>query len=175
MFSNPKKNVEQFDISPGQKIADFGSGAGYYTFLAAEMVGETGRVYAIDIHKDQLVTLKREADKAHLFNIDVVLADLEVSGGTKLKEKVIDRGFVANVLFQITHKASFVKEISRVLRPGGKILVVDWTDSFGGIGPRSEDVFLKEKCRELFEQHGFELEKEISAGVHHYGFVFKKV
>ncbi len=175
MFSDPKKNLEQFDIAPAQKVADFGSGAGYYTFLTAKRVGQTGRVYAIDINKDLLVTLKREADKAHLFNIDIVLADFELSGGTKLKEKVIERGLVTNVLFQVPNKKGFVKEIARVLRPDAKVLVIDWTDSFGGIGPKPEDVFSKEKCRALFEEHGFAFEKEISAGVHHYGFVFKRV
>jgi len=175
VFSHPKKNLEQFDIAPGMKVADFGSGAGYYTLLAGKMAGSSGRVFALDIQKNLLVTLKREANKAHIFNIEIVAADFEKPSGTRLKENSIERGIVANIFFQIQAREEFAKEITRVMRSGGKVLVIDWTDSFGGIGPEKKDVFPADACRGLFEQNGFSLEKSISAGVHHYGFVFKKV
>ncbi len=156
------------------KVADFGSGAGYYTFLAAQIVGESGHVYALDINKDLLVTIKREADKSHLFNVDTVWADLDKPLGTKLKTGSIERGIVANTLFQVHDKDAFAMEVARVMRPGGKVLMVDWTDSFGGIGPASKDIVSEENCQKLFEKAGFEIEKKITAGAHHYGFVFKK-
>lgn len=174
MFSDPKKNLEQFDIAPGMKVADFGSGAGHYTFFLGRAVGPSGRVFALDVQKDLLVTLKREAEKAHLFNIEIIWSDFDGSGGTKLQNAVVERGIIANVLFQINHKENFVREVARVMRPDGKLLVIDWLDSFGGIGPEPKSVFEKEKCRALFGQAGFTMEKEISAGMHHYGFVFKK-
>lgn len=177
MFSDPRKNLEQFDISPGMKVADFGSGVGHYTFLLGQMVGPTGQVFALDVQKELLVTLKREAEKAHLFNIEVLCVDFDssggIGGGIKLKSDFIERGVLANVLFQVSEKEKFVKEIARVMKPGGKLLVVDWTDSFGGIGPDKRMVFPKQKCQELFQAAGFTLEKNISAGLHHYGFVFK--
>ena len=175
MFSDPQKNLEQFDVAPGMKVADFGSGAGHYTFLLGRAVGPSGHIFALDVQKDLLITLKREAEKAHLFNIEIVWSDFDGDGGTKLKSAVVDRGIVANVLFQINKKENFAREIARVMRSDGKLLVIDWADSFGGIGPEQKSVFSKEKCRALFEQVGFGLEKEISAGMHHYGFVFKKV
>lgn len=175
MFSDPRKNIEQFDFAPGMKVADFGSGAGYYTFLLARVVGSSGRVFALDIHKDLLLTLKREATKAHLTNIDVVWADFEQQKGTKLKDNSIERGVVANVLFQITHKDQFATEISRVMRTGSFLLVIDWADSFGGLGPIKSSVVSREDCRKIFEKAGFRYEKNIDAGMHHYGLVFKKV
>ena len=175
MFSDPKKNLEQFDLAPGMKVADFGSGAGYYTFLAAHAVGPSGQVFALDVQKDLLVTLKKEAEKSHLFNIEIVRCDFDSAGGTKLKDAVIERGIVANVLFQVEKKENFAREIARVMRPGGLLLVIDWADSFAGIGPEKNAVLPKEKCQQLFEQAGFGLEKTVSAGMHHYGFVFKKV
>lgn len=175
MFSDPKKNLEQFDIAPGMRVADFGAGIGFYTFICARSVGPTGVVYALDIQKDLLVTLKRESEKSHLFNIEIIWSDFESDQVGKLKEKIVERGIVANVLFQVKNKDRFAREIARVVRPGGKILVIDWTDSFGGIGPEKSEVFLKGECKKLFERNGFELEKNILAGMHHYGFVFKKV
>ncbi len=174
-FSNPKKNLEQFDIAPGQKIVDFGAGAGYYTFAVSRLVGFDGTVIALDVQKDLLLTIKREANKAHLFNIETITADLESPMGSKLKEGSMERGLVCNFLFQIKNKQNFIKEVGRVIKSGGKVLVVDWTDSFGGIGPDKRDVFPKDECRKLFLAGGFEFEREIDAGMHHYGFVFKKV
>ncbi len=174
MFSNPKKNLEQFDIAPGQKVVDFGAGAGYYTFAVSHMVGPTGLVVALDVQKEMLLTIKREAHKTRLFNIETVTADLDLPLGSKLKENSMERGIACNFLFQLRDKDNFVKEVRRVIKPGGKVLIVDWADSFGGIGPDKKDIFLKENCRKLFLENDFTLEREIKAGMHHYGFVFKK-
>lgn len=174
MFSNPKKNLDQFDILAGQRVVDFGAGAGYYTFPLSHLVGPTGMVVALDIKKDLLLTIKREANKTHLFNIETVWADLESPLGSRLKDGSMERGVVSNFLFQVKNRENFVKEIRRVIKPGGKVLVVDWTDSFGGIGPDKETIFPKENCRKLFLDNDFTLEREIQAGAHHYGFVFKR-
>jgi len=52
--------------------------------------------------------------------------------------------------------------------------VVDWKDSFGGLGPKEEDVLKADECRALFLQKGLILENEFEPGGHHYGFIFKK-
>ncbi len=174
MFSDPKKNLEQFDISPGLKVADFGAGVGYYTFPISHAVGPTGIVVALDVQKDLLLTIKQEANKTGLFNIETLWVDLETPHGSKLKENSMDRAVVANCLFHIKNKEDFAHEVSRVVKPGGLVLVIDWADTFGGIGPNKNDVVPKSVCRELFMGSGFLLEKEIKAGLHHYGFVFKK-
>jgi ubiquinone/menaquinone biosynthesis C-methylase UbiE len=175
MFSDPRKNVEQFDLAPGMKVADFGCGAGYYAFAMAHKVGSSGQVFALDVHKELLLTLKREAIKTRLHNIEVVWCDLERPKGTKLRDGAVERGVAADVLFQVDHKEAFVHEIARVMKVGGKILVIDWTDSFGGIGPKKDVVVSAEKCRELFESAGFGFEREIDAGMHHYGLIFRKI
>ena len=174
MFSDPKKNLSQFDIMPTMSVGDFGSGAGYYSIALAKMVGETGRVYAIDIQKELLGKIKNDSAKEHLFNIDIIWADFEAPLGTRLGDSVLDRGVISNVLYQVENKEGFIKEVSRVLRPSGKVLVIDWLDSFGGLGPHKKSILVKEECRKLFEKGGFVFEKEIKAGAHHYGFILKK-
>ena len=159
MFSDPKKNLTQFDVMPTQSVGDFGSGAGYYTLPLAKMVGDSGRVYAIDIQKDLLSTLKNNAAKEHLFNVDIIWADFEEPQGLRLGDATLDRGVIANVLFQIENKDGFVKDVNRVMRPTGKVLVIDWSDSFGGLGPDKKSLLAKEKCRKLFEGGGFIFEK----------------
>lgn len=174
MFSDPEKNIKQFNLVEGSYVADFGSGSGFYSFAAAEAVGQNGRVYALDVQKDLLEKVKKEAQFRHLANLEIIWADLEHVGGSKLREASIDAVILANILFQLEHKDNIALEIKRILKRGGKVLVVDWLSSFGGVGPQPKDVFEKEKVQELFIKHGFTLETEISAGTQHYGLIFRK-
>jgi len=174
MFSDPEKNISQLGLGEGNYVADFGSGSGFYSFAAAEAVGSTGRVYALDIQKDLLQKVKKEAQIRHLANIEIIWADLEHIGGSKLRESSMDAVVLANILFQLEDKDKPILEIKRILKRGGKILVVDWLSSFGGLGPQAKDVLSKEKIQELFTKHGFTFDREISAGAQHYGLIFRK-
>ena len=175
MFSDPVKNVEQCGIQAGMDIADFGSGSGFYTIAAAKALMATGRVYAIDAQKDLLSKLKNNVARAGLYNVEVIWGDIEKIGGTKLRESSVDLVLLCNVLFQLENKGDIINEIKRILKPVGRILVVDWSDSFGGIGPQPEHVVKKATVLEMFEKGGFHMDREISAGSHHYGFIFKKL
>lgn len=175
MFSDPIKNIEQFDLGKGNFVVDFGAGSGFYSFAAAEAVGHSGKVYAIDIQKDLLEKLKNEARNVrHLNNIDIVWGDLDHLGGTRLRENSIDAVIVANVFFMLSGKDNACVEIKRILKPGGRVLLVDWASSFGGVGPQPKDVFDEDMAKKLFEKHGFKEDRTIAAGAQHYGIIFRK-
>ncbi len=174
MFSDPEKNIEQARFSLGATIADFGSGSGHYAFALAMAVGEKGKVYAVDIQKDLLASLKRDGLKRGFSNIEVIWGDLEQERGAKLRDDAVDGVVISNLLFQVSNKEIIVGEAYRILKNGGNVLIIDWSDSFGGIGPESNAVFGKEKALELFEKKGFVFEREIQAGKHHFGIIFKK-
>jgi arsenite methyltransferase len=175
MFSHPVTIVEQCGIQAGQEIAEFGSGSGHYSMEVSKALMSTGRVYAVDVQKDLLTKLKNEASRAGLHNIEVIWGNIEKVGGTKLRDSSLDMVFLCNVMFQVEDKKSTMAEIKRVLKPSGKVVLVDWSESFGGIGPTPLMVFGKNEATTLFEKNGFHPEKEISAGSHHYGFIFKKL
>ena len=175
MFSDPVKNIEQFSLGKGMHVADLGAGSGHYAFAASQAVGETGRIYAIDVQKDLLTKLKNEAQNRHLKNIEIIWADIEHVGGTKLRNLSMDAVIAANIFFQFEDKDKPCIEIKRILKGNGRVLLVDWSDSFGGMGPQPKDVFAKDMAEKLFEKHGFAKDKEIvSAGAQHYGIVFRK-
>ncbi|HRH27010.1 MAG TPA: methyltransferase domain-containing protein [Parcubacteria group bacterium] len=175
MFSNPIKNVEQCGIQPGMEIADLGAGSGHYSMAIARALASTGKVYAIDINKDILTRLKNNAVKENLYNIEVVWGDVDNIKGTKLRDYAVDMVFACNIMFQIENKSDFIKEIKRILKPGGKAVIIDWADSFGGIGPKKEHVVSKEFTEKSFEKEGFHLERELFPGDHHYGLIYKKL
>jgi ubiquinone/menaquinone biosynthesis C-methylase UbiE len=174
MFSNPKSNLDQFALTPGMLVADLGVGAGYHALEAAKAVGPEGRVFGVDVQKELVLNLKKSAEKEGLDNLEVIWGDIEKVGGTKIKDSIIDACLVTSVLFQLEEKDGFVQEVARILKPGGKVLVIDWMDSFAGLGPHREQIFTQDQAENLFIGAGFEIEKRIDAGDHHYGFIAKK-
>lgn len=174
VFSDPQRNIEQFNLQPGLHVADIGSGSGAYSLAAARAVGPEGRVYAIEVQKDLIQKLLNEAKTQKLTNIEGVWGDVERLGGMKLADGAVHAAIAANILFQVQDKEAFSKEANRVIRKGGGLLVVDWNESYGGIGPAGENLVTKFQAKDLFESAGFEQLREIQAGAHHYGIIFKK-
>lgn len=175
MFSDPQKNIDQCGIQVGMEIADLGSGSGHYTIAAAKALASTGRVYSVDIQKDLLTKLKNEAVRQGLYNVEVIWGDIEKPKGTCLRDASVDLVLLSNILFQLSDKSGTIDEIKRILKPAGRAMVVDWQDSFGGLGPKPENVFRKDAAMDLFEKKGFHLDREIMAGAHHYGLIYKKL
>ena len=172
MFSDPEQNVSQFELIKGSHVADFGSGSGFYSFAAAEAVGENGVVYAIDVQKSLLQKLKNEARNIrHLTNIEIVWGDLDDLGGTRIKGSSIDAVIAANIFFQLENKENACLEIKRILKNGGRVLIIDWASSIGS-DSQNTNSFPKDKARELFIKNGFVEEREFEAGIKHYGLIF---
>lgn len=148
---------------PGQKVADLGAGAGHYSLPLARALGPSGRVYAVDLKEDVLVRLQNLGLESHLENIQIVVGDLESEMGTSLVAGWVDGVVLASTLSQITDKASVVREVSRIVKQGGKVCVVEWQSKLD-----------KEECKLLFTTAGFNLSRELAVDDEHYGLIFQK-
>lgn len=175
MFLDPNSVINQLNLESGMQIADIGSGSGFYTLGIAPKISPNGKVYAIDVQRDLLNRIGEEAKRNNLTNIEIIWGDAEKPGGTKMMDHIIDFAVVSNVLFQAEDKQSFVKEIRRILKPEGSVLVIDWADSFSGMGPSASSVVSKKDAMDLFEENGFKFIRDISAGENHYGMILKKI
>jgi len=173
-FLLPERILSQIGLSQGQKIADFGAGAGKYVLAAAKEVGVGGRVYAIDVQKDLLKKIHNEAEKEGLKNVDVIWGDVEKPNGSKLASGAADIVLVINSLFQCDDKKGVLFEASRILKEGGFLAIVDWKDSFGGMGPHKQAVLKEEEALSLVPPCGFEIIRKLEAGGQHYGLLAKK-
>ena len=175
MFSDPEKNIDQFSLGKGNYVADFGTGSGFYALAAAEAVGETGKVYAIDVQKDLLNRLKNEARTIrHLMNLEVIWADLDHFGGTRLRDASLDAVIASNVFSQLEHKDNAAMEIGRTLKKGGRALIIDWSGAYTKVGPAAKDIFSITAAKELFKKYGLEEDREIFPGGQHYGVILRK-
>jgi ubiquinone/menaquinone biosynthesis C-methylase UbiE len=173
-FTNPEKNINELGVYDGMRVADLGAGVGAYTILLALRVGEKGRVYAVEVQKEFLSNIKAAVTAEHLSNVELLWGDIERVGGTKIKEGSLDAVVASNVLFQVEDKAGFLREAKRILKVGGKLLVVDWKDSFKGLGPARGAIVTAPTARILCEAEGFVLNREFDAGEHHYGLIMFK-
>ncbi len=174
-FSDPEKIIQSAGIFEGMTVADFGSGMGYYTFPLARKVGDGGRVYAIDIQRSLVEAVKRVARSNGFRTVDGVVGDVDEPGGSKLADGIADVVVMANLLFQIEHKDVLVAEARRILKPKGRVLLIEWADSFGGVGPHPRDVVPRAAAERLFLAGGFTSGREVpDAGDHHYGILFSK-
>jgi ubiquinone/menaquinone biosynthesis C-methylase UbiE len=171
-FSDPRSNVLQMGLREGMKVADIGAGSGQFSLAAAAAVGVDGRVYAVDIQEDVLKHLKDSAHRAGRRNVDTIWGNIEKTAGTKLRDQSVDAVILSNTLFQLEHKEEAVREIKRILKPGGRLLVVDWAGSYGGMGPSPEHVVSEHDAEELFITGGFYKAKDFRSGPHHYAIVF---
>lgn len=169
MFSDPAQNIAKLGLTDGMKVVDLGAGSGFYSIEAARRVGTGGRVYAVDVQKGLLDRIRTNGATEGLRNIEVVWGNAEKIGGTKLREGIADRVIASNILFQVEKPDEFALEVKRLLAPGGKVMVIDWSE-LSPIGPKS--IFTPDKARMLFEKSGFRQEQSFGAGDHHYGLIF---
>jgi len=174
-FVVPEIVVSQFHLHPGDVVADLGAGSGFFLKVLSAAVGEGGRVYACEIQKQLVEKLGTYVQTNGLLNVDTRWCDLESVGGTRLRADELDAAIVVNTLYQIDDKVAFLNETARTLRTGGKLLIIDWSDSDTGIGPTSNHLIVSADCIALCESHGFVLERDFPAGEHHYGLAFRKV
>lgn len=172
-FAHPPRNIAALNITHDMQVADFGAGSGAYVFGIAEALQGSGTVYAVDIQKDLLRRIANEASRRGVTNVEVIWGDVEEEGGSKLAPKM-DIVLISNLLFQVSDKANVLREAMRVTKPGGSVTIIDWSESFGGMGPHPDHVVTKEAAYEYARKAGLMFLKEFSAGAHHYGLIFRK-
>jgi ubiquinone/menaquinone biosynthesis C-methylase UbiE len=174
-FVVPEVVATHFHIKEGERVADLGAGSGFYLKILSTAVGPEGKVYACDIQKQMVEKIGEFARLGGLTNIHPLWCDLEEVGGVKLPGNTLDAAILVNTLFQFELKDVALGEIHRILRPQGVLHIIDWSESFSGMGPQPKDVVTKEEAVALCESKHFILEREYPAGEHHYGFAVRKV
>ncbi len=176
MFVSPEQIIEMLDLAPSMSVADFGCGSGHYVIGAAKKVGKSGKVYAIDIQQEMLSFVRSQAQMAGLNNVETIWTDLEMPDATRLKENTVDLVIISNILFQAENKNQVMKEALHILKPGGRLVIIEWNvgEQESKLGPLMDARISPQNAKTLFEGGGFTLVKEFDPGEHHYGLIFRK-
>lgn len=174
-FVIPDIVATHFHLREGDVVADYGAGSGFFLKVLSNGVGSTGKVFACEIQKPLVEKLGDFIRVSNLSNVTPLWCDLEEPAGIKIKSGVVDVAILVNTLFQIEDKTVALSEMRRTLRQGGVLHVIDWTESFGGLGPQPGSVVSKNTTVELAESTGFIFEREYDSGDHHYGVAFRAI
>jgi ubiquinone/menaquinone biosynthesis C-methylase UbiE len=130
-LGNPRERLAEAGIERGQAVLDFGCGIGSYAIPAAQIVGDSGVVHALDIHPLAIETVARRAKKENLANIKTVQSDRD----TGLPDESVDAILLYDVLHSVPDKKALLQELHRVLKRDGFLSVVP--------DHMEEDTFLK--------------------------------
>jgi len=174
-FMNPDEIVKKLDIKSGMTVADFGCGAGYFTIPIAKLVRNSGKVYAVDVLSSALETITSKARLYGLMNIESVRANIEVVGGSKLKDKSVDLVMLANILFQCTDHNSVLTEAKRILKDAGRIVIIDWVPKKIPLGSKFEHCLSEDYTKKLAIKNSLKFICNIDISDHHYCMIFKKI
>lgn len=159
--SKPKEIIKALNIKSDMVIADLGAGGGYFTLRFAKKLDQRGRVYAIDVNKDFLGFIKKEAQKQNIQNVTTVLVEKD---GGNLPKSEFDLIFSRSVYHHLKNRSEYFENLSKNLKPEGRIAIIDYkpmgtmsfTDVFGHNTPR--DTIVKEMQNAgytLVEEHKF--------------------
>ncbi|MEK7653155.1 MAG: methyltransferase domain-containing protein [Patescibacteria group bacterium] len=166
---------KKIGLDKGMSVGDLGCGnLGYFAVRAAKIVGKGGAVYAVDILKSALQAVENIARQESLENLKTVWSNLELVGATRIPESNLDVAFIHNVLFQSDRDGEVLKETFRLLKSGGKLMVIDWKKTDSPFGPPLADKISADEVKSHAQNAGFKLAEEFAAGPYHYGLIFVK-
>ncbi|PIE90020.1 MAG: hypothetical protein CR997_08560 [Acidobacteria bacterium] len=116
-FRNIEEEIHLAGIEKGFQVLDFGCGLGFNTIPAANAVGKEGRVFALDISELAIAIVKKKTAKNKLNHVEFIQSDCD----TGLEDKSIDLVYLHNTLPLVKQKLQVLKEITRVIKTGGKL------------------------------------------------------
>ncbi|MDE2071157.1 MAG: class I SAM-dependent methyltransferase [Patescibacteria group bacterium] len=171
-FLVPGEALRSAGLAEGMKVADLGCGGGFFARAAARAVAPA-EVWAVDPNREILSRVKNLALGEGLHNVEVLSGTPQASN---LPAGRFDVVIVANTLFAEApeERGAVAGEAHRLLRRGGKVVVIDWSGSHGGLGPHPNHIVEEKVARALFERAGFGWERALPAGSYHWGALFKK-
>jgi len=174
-FMSPMKILKDAGVVEGMKIADLGCGSGYFTIVAGKIVGDKGKVYAVDCMESALEAVDTKINIEGLEDVvETLRGDLEAYGGSKIADNTVSVVILKTVLFQSQKHKEILSEAHRILAPGGRLVFIEWESAGMPIGPNMGNRVEKSSIINLAQEIGFKVTGEIETDKYHYGVVFEK-
>jgi len=174
-FLNPEALLFQAGLAAGQAMADLGTGSGYFALAGAKIVGPRGEVHVVDVQEPALDHVVTEARLKHLGNIRTYRANLDAKGlPARLPLGTCDLVVLTNILHEVEDRANLFRHTYALLKTGGKVLLVDWNQKPGPIGPPANRRVSSEEAAALSAKSGFRLVNHLETDDYHYGLVLEK-
>lgn len=156
----PAQVVDALELKPGMHVADLGAGSGYFTRRFVEAVGETGKVYVIDVEPEALKYVEESLIRMHRrFEAEFILARPD---NPKIPLESVDLIFVCDTYHHLEDRADYFRNVKTSLKPGGRIALIDFyhDERSGDPGFPKRHLVPREKVIEEMTTAGYRLAKE---------------
>lgn len=170
-WQNPEAILADIGLRLGFTFMDIGCGDGFFAIPAARLVGERGRVYALDVDSEAVDRLRRRAKKEGLINLSLKVGPAEE---TVLCEACADMVFFGINLHDFRDPSKVLMNAKRMLKPTGRLIDLDWKKQPMEIGPPLGIRFSDRKTTNLIKAAGFMIEAVKEAGPYHYLIIAKQ-
>ncbi|MHB8781067.1 MAG: class I SAM-dependent methyltransferase [Candidatus Geothermincolia bacterium] len=154
-WQDPEAILARLGLAAGDVFMDIGCGGGFFSLPAARIVGPTGKVYALDVSAEPVAGLRERAASEGLANIETVVAPAEK---TVLCEACADIIFFGIDLHDFGYPGLVLANALTMLKPGGRVVDLDWKVVETPFGPPMNIRFSEEKARGLLEEAGLRVE-----------------
>ena len=149
--------LKSLDVKPGQVVCDMGCGNGFYALQLAKLVGEKGRVLAVDIQPEMLHMLEERAKEAGIENIQLI-------EGTPIDPKLPEGGveliLLVDVYHEFSHPEQMLKTMRESLKPKGRIALVEFRLEDPNVPIKLLHKMTKKQILKEFPPNGFKLVDE---------------
>ncbi len=172
---DPSRVLNVIRLQKGEIFLDAGSGDGYMSIAASSIVGEEGKVYAVDIYEESMTILKEKIKNKNITNIKPVIAD--ITRKIPVDDETIDKCYMANVLHgfvQNDELDAVMKEINRIIKPCGSFNVVEFKKIENTPGPPINVRITSQEVEEILVNYDLSVERVEEVGKYHYAVIAVK-
>ena len=165
------ETIAGLELKPGNVVADIGAGTGLFEAALAKAVGPTGKVYAEDIDQGLIDAIGRKKEEFHIANIVTVLGKFT---DPMLPSNDVDLAMINDVLHHIEDRATYLKNLAKYIKPGGRIAVIEFYPERGGHRTQPELQVKKEQAAQWMADAGLTPTKELELFADKYFVIYTK-
>lgn len=156
-WQQPERVIAALELAPGARVADLGSGSGYFTLRLARAVGPEGKVFAVDIDEQMNEYVRERTAAAGLANVEVILARVD---DPLLPDAGVDLIFTSDTYHHLSDRPVYFRNLQRDLAPGGRVAVVDFDGRRGWFVRLTGHYTPRELLLREMDEAGYEVERE---------------
>ncbi len=164
----PKQTLINLHLQEGDIMADIGCSIGYFTIPASKIVGENGKIFAMDILPEMLKDVEIKISQNNISNVETVLTE---ENNLKLTDNKVTFAFISLVLHEADEKENFLSEVKRIITPNGKIAIVEWEKINSEFGPPIDHRLDRIYLAKMLDFLGFSNISIIDIGDNFYGII----
>jgi len=153
-WQKPANVVEALQLRAGMCVADLGAGTGYFSRYLAAAVGEAGTVFAVDTEPGLVTHLRERAEHEHTPNVVPILASAD---NPRLPVGAVDVVLIVDTVHHIDDRINYLRRLRRVLKPGGRVVVIDFKNQDIPVGPPPEHKLAREQIVDELSAAGYRL------------------